>query len=763
MKAKLLLCIGMLSFGGVCCAQTIQYPEAYGVYIKDGAKFTRLEENMPKEKLRNFTSNSSVLVFDRLLTSPLVKPQEAIKIFNRNFVRFNVDLIQLKAGGEIVETRFSKAGDFANLGTSLKLDVYPVKGHQDMIEFKPRGTFKPGLYTLMLDQDQYAFAVGLGDKTEAESEHNGMVDRYFEVTPKRGGFSFDEFGKASERGPFAEKYRGDFFIQKEYYKNRLALDNEVLAWKSGFEQSMANGDFARCFQWINSLNVYDGTGEKLRKSLLEKVAKTLREELLVNPLLAGARAVQLAKLTNGNTELEDIRKEAVTIIAKINSQQLQKNNEPYATDPVVSISYINKPLPKRGQQEARGVLHVYADRFEDTWLEDGNNMKIVANLADISDIELSEVDHDREVFDRNPIRYYNFTFKAGKYTCWYHFRSSSERNAAVAKLEDAIKAFNSNNELQDKITFGNIVMALEDEYLTYVIKTIPNLWSPPIKLPENYAGITWKQLEPKGDFVREREIEYQLGDGTITTDMALLNGQVVRIRCAHNDGEVTGKLLIAIDSRTKSTTTPTSVSAKIANNILSFARDNNHRIFKLDPKNTTIEWTATKKVLGRFVNLGGGWNEDGEISGAAIMTRDGTLSQITATIGVATVWTESDVFTTIIRKPVTGFFLVDKFPAATFVSTAINVGAPEGTTFIKATHSVEGNFQLNGITKSITFPAAITLTDRKVIFEAKFGLDRQTFNCRLAQPPPGILLEDKDIFDDVALTVKFMATEDQGQ
>ncbi len=180
-------------------------------------------------------------------------------------------------------------------------------------------------------------------------------------------------------------------------------------------------------------------------------------------------------------------------------------------------------------------------------------------------------------------------------------------------------------------------------------------------------------------------------------------------------------------------------------------------VVALDQTNTSIDWTATKVVLGKNVNLGGGWDDTGKISGGAILAADGSVKQLTATIEVATVWTESDILTGIMRKPETGFFAVDKHPNATFISTAISAGAPAGTTMSNATHTVQGNFQLNGVEKSITFPALIKSAGGSLELAAKFGLNRQEYNCKLASSPTGVLLGDKDIFDDLAMSVKIKA------
>ena len=65
------------------------------------------------------------------------------------------------------------------------------------------------------------------------------------------------------------------------------------------------------------------------------------------------------------------------------------------------------------------------------------------------------------------------------------------------------------------------------------------------------------------------------------------------------------------------------------------------------------------------------------------------------------------------------FFDVAKFPKAAFTSTSIAKTA--------AGFDITGNFELHGITKSITFPATMTLADGTLTANAEFSIKRFDF------------------------------------
>jgi polyisoprenoid-binding protein YceI len=93
------------------------------------------------------------------------------------------------------------------------------------------------------------------------------------------------------------------------------------------------------------------------------------------------------------------------------------------------------------------------------------------------------------------------------------------------------------------------------------------------------------------------------------------------------------------------------------------------------------------------------------------------------------------------------FFDVEKFPKATFISTAIKAGGEKG-----ATHTVTGDLDLRGTKKSITFPVTITITPDAATGTAEFSINRKDF---------GIVIEGKKddlIRDDVLLKITLKAS-----
>lgn len=68
------------------------------------------------------------------------------------------------------------------------------------------------------------------------------------------------------------------------------------------------------------------------------------------------------------------------------------------------------------------------------------------------------------------------------------------------------------------------------------------------------------------------------------------------------------------------------------------------------------------------------------------------------------------------------FLDVTRFPKATFTSTSIQPGGPEGST-----HMVTGNLELHGVTKQIVFPAHIKAQSAAVEVTAEFSILRKDF------------------------------------
>ena len=90
------------------------------------------------------------------------------------------------------------------------------------------------------------------------------------------------------------------------------------------------------------------------------------------------------------------------------------------------------------------------------------------------------------------------------------------------------------------------------------------------------------------------------------------------------------------------------------------------------------------------------------------------------------------------------FFDVAKFPKASFKSTKIEPGARPPDNY-----TITGDLELHGVTKSITFPAKIDVTDADVTVKAGFRINRKDFGIVYAGKADDLIRDDVAIGLDV--------------
>jgi polyisoprenoid-binding protein YceI len=83
------------------------------------------------------------------------------------------------------------------------------------------------------------------------------------------------------------------------------------------------------------------------------------------------------------------------------------------------------------------------------------------------------------------------------------------------------------------------------------------------------------------------------------------------------------------------------------------------------------------------------------------------------------------------------FFDVARFPKAVFQSTQIVAGGANG-----AAYTVTGNLELHGVTKSISFPAAIQITGEQVSVKTEFGINRKDFGIVYPGKPDDLIKDE---------------------
>ncbi len=110
-------------------------------------------------------------------------------------------------------------------------------------------------------------------------------------------------------------------------------------------------------------------------------------------------------------------------------------------------------------------------------------------------------------------------------------------------------------------------------------------------------------------------------------------------------------------------------------------------------------------------------------------------SKVNVDIDASSLTTDSEKLIGHLKSP--DFFDVAKFPKAAFVSTDIKKGGDKG-----ATHTVTGNLTLKGVTKSVTFPANITVAGDTASVDAEFSINRQDFGLTYAGKVDDLIRND---------------------
>ncbi len=83
------------------------------------------------------------------------------------------------------------------------------------------------------------------------------------------------------------------------------------------------------------------------------------------------------------------------------------------------------------------------------------------------------------------------------------------------------------------------------------------------------------------------------------------------------------------------------------------------------------------------------------------------------------------------------FLDAEKFPTATFKSTKIEAGSTAA-----GTHQIEGEMTLRGVTKTISFPATLTLDGAKASGKAEFTINRKDFGIVYAGKADDLIKDD---------------------
>jgi polyisoprenoid-binding protein YceI len=158
----------------------------------------------------------------------------------------------------------------------------------------------------------------------------------------------------------------------------------------------------------------------------------------------------------------------------------------------------------------------------------------------------------------------------------------------------------------------------------------------------------------------------------------------------------------------------------------------------ISQENSKIEYVGAKVTLkhtGGFEKFSGSVQMPGNNIEAATLQLVIEMDSITSDSEKLTVHLKSKEF-----------FEVEKHPKATFVSSAIKRAAGDGK------YDVTGNLTMKGVTKAVTFPATIQVTDDALDAKAEFAINRKDWGIVY----PG--MPDDLIKDEVALKLTVRST-----
>lgn len=161
--------------------------------------------------------------------------------------------------------------------------------------------------------------------------------------------------------------------------------------------------------------------------------------------------------------------------------------------------------------------------------------------------------------------------------------------------------------------------------------------------------------------------------------------------------------------------------------------------YAVDTDASLIEWIGTK-TNGRHngvLNLASG----------TLQVKDGTIEGGEFAMDMNSMLSTDKAMDEENNMKLTGhlksadFFKVEEFPTATFVLTGVEAATqpveenPEENTeeidqyrVTNPTHMISGNLTIREVTKGITFPAKVEMTENGIMAIAKFNIDRKDWN-----------------------------------
>lgn len=151
--------------------------------------------------------------------------------------------------------------------------------------------------------------------------------------------------------------------------------------------------------------------------------------------------------------------------------------------------------------------------------------------------------------------------------------------------------------------------------------------------------------------------------------------------------------------------------------------------YAFDQSASKVSWVGSK-VTGKHEGGFGTFKGTVDVVDAAP-----EKSKVSVDIEADSLTSDAEKLTGHLKSP--DFFDTKTHPKATFVSTEIKKGGENG-----ASHTVTGNLTIKGITKSVTFPATVSLGGDTANVDAEFAINRRDFSLNYAGMPNDLIRDE---------------------
>jgi polyisoprenoid-binding protein YceI len=175
--------------------------------------------------------------------------------------------------------------------------------------------------------------------------------------------------------------------------------------------------------------------------------------------------------------------------------------------------------------------------------------------------------------------------------------------------------------------------------------------------------------------------------------------------------------------------------------------------YMVDTENTVIRWTGSKPTYQHKGTL--------KVSSGQFTVADGNLTGGEFVLDMNSIDVTDEGIDPDDEKKLIGhltsgdFFETGKFPSARFQVTSVAPASEGGD----ITHNITGNLTMKGITKSVTIPANVIVTDASITAQTPaFTIDRLEWDIKY---DAGILgtAKDKIIADEIGLLISLTANK----